>query len=251
MSSRKEAIRNPMARLPPVTSGGAEHGNGASASLGDTAYQIIKRAIVNCELQPGEEVTQASLIARYRLTNAQGRYALVRLTQERWVRPLAQRGYIVAPLTIQDLEDTFELRMLLEPPAMRRAAGRVDPAVLKYLRKIGTAEYVPGDISSIRAFLQRNREFYMTIVKCTGNRMLTRAIDQLFDSSTRLLYFSMIYSYEAQVVRRGHEKLLEALEKADGAEAERLRLAGLTHGKQVIQKALLSMASITNANLAG
>lgn len=223
---------------------------GTSASLGYTAYNIIKRSIVNCELHPGEEVTQAALLARYSLTSAQGRYALVRLTQEGWVRPLAQRGYIVAPLTIQDLEDTFELRMLLEPRAMRRAAGRLDATTLKYLRKIGTAEYVPGDVASIRAFLEKNREFYMTIVLCTGNRMLTKTIDQLFDSSNRLLYFSMIYSYEGQVVRRGHEALLEALEKGDGAEAERLRLAGLSHGKEVIHKALLSMSAIMNANIA-
>jgi DNA-binding GntR family transcriptional regulator len=242
--------RRPVGRIAVPRGNKNGKGNG-STSLGGAAYDIIKRAIVTCELQPGEEVTQASLIARYRLTNAQGRYALVRLTQEGWVRPLAQRGYLVAPLTIQDLEDTFELRMLLEPSAMRRAAGRVDAATLKYLRRIGTAEYTPGDVGSIRAFLEKNREFYMTIVKCTHNRMLVNAIDRLFDSSMRLLYFSMIYSYEGQVVRRGHQKLLAALEKGDGAEAERLRLIGLRHGKEVIQKALHSMSSIMNANLAG
>lgn len=222
---------------------------GKGLSLGGVAYQTIKQAIVECELRPGEELSQSDVIARYDLTNAQARYALVRLTQEGWVRPLAQRGYLVAPLTIQDVEDVFDMRMLLEPVAMRRAAGKIDRATLKFLKKIGTAEYVSGDPVSIRKFLQKNRQFYMTIVHCAGNRQLAKMIDQLFDSSNRLLYFHMIYSYEANVVRRGHEKLVEALEKGDGKEAERLRRIGLEHGRQVIQKALLSMPSVMDINL--
>jgi len=252
MATRGEVtVRTARSRVP-----GLKRGNGAGEkspglSLGESAYRIVKRAIVECELQPGEELSQAALIARYQLTNAQGRYALVRLTQEGWVRPLAQRGYVVAPLTMKDLEDVFDMRVMLEPQAMRLAAGKVNAATLRYLRKIGTSEYTVGDVASIRAFLRKNRDFYMTIVECTGNQMLVNAIGQVFDFSTRLLYFSMIYSYEGQIVRRGHENLLAALEKGDGDEAQRLRLAGIEHGRGVIRAALLSMSSIMNANLAG
>lgn len=218
--------------------------------LGDSAYGIIKDAIVDCEITPGEEVTQSELINRYRLTNAQARHALVRLTQEGWVRPLPQRGYLVAPLTMKDLEDVYEMRMLIEPPAMRKAAGRIDPVTLKYLKKVGNAEYVPGDTVSIRKFLRCNRDFFLTIARCGGNMRLANTINQLFDSSNRMLYFCMLHSYEAEVVRRGHQKLIEALVKGDGKQAERQRRLGLEQGKEAIQKALLSMPSLRYINLA-
>ena len=217
--------------------------------LGDSAYGIIKGAIVDCEIDPGAELTQSELIDRFNLTNAQARHALVRLTQEGWVRPLPQRGYLVAPLTMKDLEDIYEMRMLIEPPAMRKAAGRINPETRKHLEKLGDADYTPGDRASIRRFLRSNREFFMIIARCCDNKLLAKTIDQLFDSSNRLLYFSMLHSYDSDAVRRGHQKLVEALVRGDGKEVERLRRAGLDHGKQAVRRALLSMPSVMDINL--
>ena len=218
--------------------------------LGVTAYEVLKAAIVNCELQPGTETSQAELMGRYQVTVAQGRYALVRLAQEGWVTALPQRGYLVAPLTLKDLENVFAMRMMLEPPAMRIAAHRIDPETISHLRKIGVDDYVHGDLRSIRRFLALNREFYMTIINCTGNQLLVRTVDQLFDSANRLLFYHMVYSYQGTVVKRGHENLIDALEARDGEAAYGIRLSGLEHGKQVIQQALMSMSQIQDINIA-
>jgi DNA-binding GntR family transcriptional regulator len=219
-------------------------------SLGDVAYRRVKFAVIECELLPGEELSQRELVERFKLTNAQARHALVRLAQEGWVNPMPRRGYVVTPLTMQDLEDVFEMRMMIEPPALQKAAGRIDAETFKRLEKVGQAEYEPGNPESIRAFLRANRDFYTLLMDAAGNRLLTKIVDQLFDSANRLLYFSMVYSYEAEIVRRGHERLLEVLRRANGREAARLRRAGLEHAKIVVQKALLSSPSLMGTNLA-
>jgi len=218
--------------------------------LGDTAYNRVKQAIIECEILPGEEISLPGLVERYQLTNAQARHALVRLTQEGWVSAMPRRGYIVTPLTMQDLEDVFELRMMLEPVAMRKAAGRIDSGTLNQLKKANKATYLPGDAESIRKFLRENRAYYMTIIVATGNKILTKVIDQLFDSVTRLLFFSSMYSYHSDLIRQHHEKLLDALLRGNGKEAERLRHAGLEYAKRSVQKALSSSPSLMGINLA-
>jgi DNA-binding GntR family transcriptional regulator len=232
---------------------GERRAGGAPAEwplLGDAGYARVKRAIVDCELLPGEAISLPRIVERYGLTAAQARHALVRLTQEGWVSTIPRKGYLVAPLTLQDLNDVFELRLLLEPTAMRRAAGRLSPAAVTRLRKSTQLGYRAGDPESIREFLQHNREFYIEIVRATGNKHLTRVIDNLFDSVNRLLYFSMLHVYESQVIRQAHEDLLDAVATGDGDGAERLRREALMHAQETIQQALLSSPSLMATNLA-
>lgn len=218
--------------------------------LGDAAYECLKQAIIECEILPGEEVSLPVIVDRYDLTDAQARHALVRLAQEGWVSAMPRRGYTVTPLTMQDVEDVFELRMMLEPAALRKAAGRIDGETLERLEAANKATYIAGDPVSIRRFLRENRAYYLTIVSVIGNKPLTRIIDQLFDSVTRLLYFSSIYSYESDLIRQHHQKLLEALLRGDGEEAERLRYSGLEYARESVRKALSSSPSLMAVNLA-
>jgi DNA-binding GntR family transcriptional regulator len=218
--------------------------------LGDAAYDRLKQAIIECEVLPGEEVSLPVIVDRYELTDAQARHALVRLTQEGWVSAMPRRGYTVTPLTMQDVEDIFELRMMLEPAALRKAAGRIDGETLRRLEAVNEATYIAGDPASIRHFLRENRAYYTSIVNLLGNKMLTRTIEQLFDSVTRLLYFSAMYNYESDLIRQHHQKLLEALLRGDGEEAERLRHSGLQYARENVRKALSSSPSLMAVNLA-
>jgi DNA-binding GntR family transcriptional regulator len=218
--------------------------------LGDAAYERLKQAIIECEILPGEEVSLPVIVDRYSLTDAQARHALVRLAQEGWVSAMPRRGYTVMPLTMQDVEDIFQLRMMLEPAAMREAAGRIGDETLKRLEAANKATYVAGDPASIRYFLRENRAYYITIVSAIGNKILTRIIDRLFDSVTRLLYFSSIYTYESDLIRQHHQQLLEALMQGDGEAAERLRYSGLEYARESVRKALSSSPSLMAVNLA-
>jgi DNA-binding GntR family transcriptional regulator len=233
-------------KRPPKSEKGKEHG----LILGDAAYVRLKQAIIECEILPGEEVSLPVIVGRYDLTDAQARHALIRLAQEGWVFAMPRRGYRVTALTMQDVEDVFEIRKMLEPAAMRKAAGRIDRETLERLEAANKATYIAGDPASIRHFLRENRAYYTAIVNVIGNKTLTRIIDQLFDRVTRLLYFSSIYSYESDLIREHHQKLLEALLRGDGGEAERLRYSGLEYARESVRKALSSSPSLMAVNLA-
>src|SRR5688572_14083169 len=103
----------------------------ANQTLAEDAYRVIKREIIRCELRPGSQITEAYLAETYGLGRAAIRSALNRLYQNRLVRPLPRKGYLVAPITLKYVHDFFAVWLMLEPAGARLAAGKVDVAQLR------------------------------------------------------------------------------------------------------------------------
>ena len=95
---------------------GGNLGAGATngPSLNETAYRAIKADIIACVLQPGEEISEAVLVGRYGFSKAPIRSALMRLRQEGLIVSRGRQGNIVSPVTLRDVKEVFQLRLLLE-----------------------------------------------------------------------------------------------------------------------------------------
>src|SRR3712207_4453999 len=95
--------------------------------LGDTVYEAVKALVMDDVLAPGERVSIDRLARELAVSPTPLREALARLESDGLVRKEAMRGYSVAPLlTAREVAELYELRLLLEPWAARRAAERAD-----------------------------------------------------------------------------------------------------------------------------
>jgi DNA-binding GntR family transcriptional regulator len=119
-------------------------------ALVDQAYSAIKRSVIDCELEPGESITEEQLAVQYGVGRAAVRAALKRLTQEKLVDVGVRQRYSVTPLTLRHVNELFAVRALLEPEAARLAAGRINAEHLRRLDELCQARYVVGDASSAR-----------------------------------------------------------------------------------------------------
>src|SRR5574337_619799 len=134
----------------------------------DEASDAVRQAILRCELAPGALVSEADLAARFGLRHAATRVALERLSVMGLLRPLPRRGYLVKPITLRDVNDLFQLRVIVETAAVRLAAGRVDADGLRRLDRIRTAGYRPGDRASEAEFVHANSEFPVLVAAASG-----------------------------------------------------------------------------------
>ena len=118
-SSRHASVRTAKSRTP----GG---GQTAGRNLNDIACRTIKDDIISCALQPGEDISEGVLAARYRMGKAPIRSAMMRLRQEGLVVSRGRQGKAVSAVTLRDVQEIFQLRLVLEVTAVRLAAGKVD-----------------------------------------------------------------------------------------------------------------------------
>jgi DNA-binding GntR family transcriptional regulator len=213
------------------------------------AYDWIKRDIVRCFLEPGREISEAQLAARYKLGKAPIRMALARLEHEGLTRAIPRRGYLIAPISIKDVADTFEVRMLLEPATARLAAGRVDADHLRRLDALCRAGYRPGNRASESRFLRANREFHVTIARGSGNERLGQALSSLLDEMERLFHLGLSLRNRTEEMRHEHKALVDALAAGDGSAAERIAAEQIEAARKMVMDAIFSSPGILKVNI--
>lgn len=216
----------------------------------DAVHVRLREDIVTCRLTPGLRVSETILAQTYACGKAPVRAALARLRQEGWILSEARKATLITPITLQDVHELYELRLLLEPAAAKLAAGRVNASELGRLRKLANQRYVPGNARSTLTFLQANREFHLTIAHATRNSLLTRALAELLDRMTRVMHLGLALRDRTRELRHDHRSLVAALARGNAGAAESLARKEIEDSRRMVIDALLNSQSLRAQPLA-
>ena len=219
--------------------------------LADRAYERVKHDIITCAIVPGTEITEPQLCTQYHLGKAPVRMALIRLAHDGLVRAIPRRGYRVTPVTLKDIHDVFELRLMLEPAAARMAAGKIDAPRLRVLDEACRAGYQSNDIRSITRFLDANAAFHVAIAQAAGNQRLAIMVAQLLDQMTRLLHLGLGLRNRSQEMQHEHRALVKALARGDGETAERISREQIEAARNMVLSAIMTSSTAMNLVITG
>ncbi len=184
----------------------------------DHAYSTIRAMILSGELQSGAQIGEEHLAECCGVSRTPVRDALRRLEAELLVRKSDSQRNFVADWSLDDIEDAFVLRGMLEQHAASRAAGRIRWDQLSRLRACNVAigAAISGVTPDIAAFLEHNRGFHTIIIEAAGSArlssMLSRTIEQPVVWRTAQNYDleNLLQSH------REHGELITAFERRDG-----------------------------------
>uniref|UniRef100_A0A7C3APB4 GntR family transcriptional regulator n=1 Tax=Thermorudis sp. TaxID=1969470 RepID=A0A7C3APB4_9BACT len=218
--------------------------------LADTAYALIKRSIIRCDLEPGQPITEEQLGTRFGIGRAAARAAIKRLHQEQFIHRITRNRYVVAPITLKHVNELFELRLLLEPAAARLAAGKLDPETQRRLQELARARYQVGDRKSAEAFLRTNTEFHALIAQASGNSLLASVIRGMLDKVERVHHMSHLLRDRSAEAIHEHQELLDALVAGDADRAEQVMIQQILAAKQFVIEAMLASSSLQTVNVA-
>lgn len=87
--------------------------------LRDKAYEMIKEMIINCQLTPGEPISETELMKVVGSSRTPIREALNKLEHENLVTIYPKRGIFVTGITIKDVIDIYTIREVVEPLAAK------------------------------------------------------------------------------------------------------------------------------------
>jgi len=216
-----------------------------TAQLSETVFEAVRHAIITWQFPPGHELSEQALADRFGLGKAPVRSALARLRQEGWVISTARRGHRVAALTKADVADVFAFRELLEPEAMRLAAGRVNEArLLGHLERCAAA-YDLADSEAKEKFLIAHRDFHIDIAFSSGSIRLGNALEKLHNEFLRILYPTVSVKERSSEWMQGHLKIVTALVHGDGMAAASLSQAGIRRSRAATLQAFEEAIVIT------
>lgn len=212
----------------------------AEPSLSDRAYEIIKNAIITCELMPGEQVAQPQLAEKLGIGLTPIRDALQRLSREGFVQSIPRSGYVVSPITLSDIKEIFELRSILEASAVRLAARRGTDEQLQKIYQESFFTYKYHDRKSYSEFLIYNASFHKAIAEVAGNKRLIDAINKILGELNRVFHLGLDVRDSAQEMRDEHIALAKELCSRNEEQAAKVVVEQIERSQRRVLDALMS-----------
>lgn len=179
------------------------------------AVEWLRRAIVAGELRPGQKVGQDEVAERIGVSIVPVREALRVLEQEGQLTYLPRRGYFVSDLRIEDLEEIYALRELLEARAVRKALPTLDDKALERIELAARECAVAANAGDVAAALDANRRFHFAILGSPDQPHALRLIRLLWDSTEayRALYYNA--ASERRATTNAHDRIIAAIRAGD------------------------------------
>jgi DNA-binding GntR family transcriptional regulator len=196
--------------LPPVS-----HQSTGPGTTQQHAVDWLRQAIIAGALRPGQRVIQEEIAERIGVSVAPVREALRVLEQEGQVTYRPRRGYFVTELRVEDLEEIYALRQVLEERAARRALPTLDDDALDRIALAAKDCVDAAEAGDVASELAANRRFHFGIFDAPEQPHVLRLIRLLWDSTEayRAMYYNSPEERRESV--DAHDRILEAIRARD------------------------------------
>ncbi len=203
-------------------------------SLADRVVTEIRERIITWEYAPNDILGEKRIADEFDVSRTPVREALALLSQEGLVEVIPRVGYRVSSLSLQDVHEIFDMRILLEGEAAARAAANAAKEELAALQETHKewADALERRPFSAIDYLKYHDAFHMGIAELANSQRLARSIDQLLREGTRLRMSDPLMSdFGLETEKEDSSRLIEALMSQDEKKARRLQEKHISESK--------------------
>ncbi|AZV79373.1 GntR family transcriptional regulator [Parasedimentitalea marina] len=210
---------------------------GKTASAATIIFRSLRKSIIEGDLSDGEPLRQDEIARAFNTSRIPVREAIAMLEHQGLVKAIRYKGAVVACLSMQEADEIFDFRCLLEPEVIRAAVPKMTPEILSnargFLEKFAAAqdpmEY--GDL---------NRLFHSTLYGASGMPYHISVIENSMDRIDRHLRAQLVMTDGIERSSQEHLAILQACETGDADQAASLTYAHIHDAKVSLQEKLRS-----------
>ena len=200
-----------------------------------TVVEVLREAIVSGLFKPGSPLRQDTIATELGTSKIPVREALRQLEAEGLVRFVTNKGAIVAPMSLLEMTELFELRSLLECEAIALAMPHLTSPSLEQARQILEEAEVESNVAH---WGELNWRFHAALCSPAQRPYLLSILEKLHIHCDRYvrLYLSLTNSQPRSQAE--HRALLRACKKGNVAIAQQLLQEHLALAQQLLAQHL-------------
>jgi len=199
-------------------------------TLSGALLDEIRQAILSGQYASGSQLRQDALAEAYGVSRIPVREVLLQLEAEGLVKILPQRGAVVSEISREEIDDVFDLRMILEPRLLLASAPLLDEADLSAL-DVRQDNYVKAIATGQRDNYGRlNAELHMAIyhrATMPKSQQIVASLLQTSDRYTRLQLSSQAAMEKAMSEHAEMIRLIKARRSDEAAELLKLHIGSV------------------------
>ena len=184
-------------------------------SLRDLAYHRIKHLIVTGLLKPGDYINEAVLSARLGIGRTPVHQAMDRLVGDAFVEVIPRKGIVIRSLSLDEIFQTLDVRLLNETAAAESAADRADPSEIEALKRLLELFAQAAQKADFERMMYLDREFHLIIAHASDNPVLAEVLRGLHDRASRFWLASVRAPMRYDDILREHNAIVEAIAGRD------------------------------------
>lgn len=188
-------------------------------TLAERIFDVIRERIVEGKLPVMEPVRQDALAAELGVSKIPLREALARLEHEGLLTSQANRGWFVRPMSSDQAEEIYLLRLAIEPAAAAYACSVADESD----RKAAVNAFEVLDAAAkdnLSDVAVRNREYHVALVR-PGKRLLTtQLVERLEVLAERYVIAHLEPAGRGDRAHTEHRDLLDTWLTGDAAKVQ-------------------------------
>jgi DNA-binding GntR family transcriptional regulator len=213
-------------------------------SLIEVALHKMKHSIVRCELPPGTKLKVDALSKAYGLSSSPIREALNRLAQEGIVHASDNRGFRVAPISVEDFDEISRVRGLLESEALSDSIEYGDDAwegnVLAAFHRLNVVEkrLSSGPVALDDEWAERHKAFHFALFSACPSSLILGMIDSLFDRAERYRRYSALHRQTERHKGNEHQTLMKVALSRDKEKAVKLLRQHIDRTRDSVRQAI-------------
>jgi len=202
----------------------------------EKAYRIIRSLILSGEFRPGKHLKEEALTKTCGVSRTPVREALLNLSSDYYVEIIPNRGTFVTNWANENVEDIFNMRMLLEGYAVQLVAQK---ATVDQIREFSVhCDNIDQLLSrkgaiDVDIFLSENRLFHAKLWAASGSDRLSNILMHLVAQSV-VARTAVAYTHDD--IKRSndhHKEIVDAIKTKDGTWARSVMYSHLSAALQV------------------
>jgi DNA-binding GntR family transcriptional regulator len=198
-------------------------------SLREQVSRALEAALVAGELKPGEIYSAPSLAEEFGVSATPVREAMLDLVKDGFVEVVRNKGFRVLEVSEADLDQIFEIRLMLEVPSTVRAASTLTSENFEHLVGIATEITSSAASGDIIRYLDADRRFHVELIATVGNPRLTDLVDRLRRQTRLSGLVNLARAGTLVASANEHHQLLATLRAGDTDATSRLMNAHIRH----------------------
>jgi len=190
-------------------------------SLRQKIYRSIRDDITYGRLNPGERLIESELAKRFGASRSPIREALRQLEAENLLTLRSNSGATVSKLSIKQVDEIYNIRLLLESYAVKLTAERLHEEHTKYLRDLNCECRSAIEKYDLTKWLYHNELFHNFFYENCGNDNLRNLLETLGRRVYRYRYIIVSIPGHFETYLDQHELIIRACERKESEAAKK------------------------------
>jgi DNA-binding GntR family transcriptional regulator len=178
----------------------------------DLIYQSLLEDIVHGRISAGKKLQEAELAESFGVSRTPIREALIQLNREGFVDIQRNKGAIVSPLTLKQVEDIYDTIAQLEAGAVEKViSGNIQRKEILYLENLQSELDKISEKKEYTKYTEINQKFHSFFIKKCENDVLFEIVSDLRRKIFRLVVTGVSVPMHIDEYLLSHRKIIDAV----------------------------------------